>query len=145
MMMAEKHKLLYKLELVLLKIIPMLIAACYLNNTILSYYGIDLIIFSIIGGMSILPLIFLYLSSYVFRFCEYHRMFLHYIVVSDIINYIDYEYTLPIDDKPLFVSKIAIAGLFLFLILYFKLRYARKNKEDYSYRIKEESRYDRNR
>jgi hypothetical protein len=117
------NKTLYKLELGLLKIIPMLLAGCYLLDTILSYFYIDLPIFSILGGMSILPLIFLYISSYVFHFCEYHRMFLHYVVVNDILSWIDYSYELPIDNFAYFTLHIAVAGIFLFIILYLKVKY----------------------
>jgi len=117
------NKTLYKLELGLLKIIPMLLAGCYLLDTILSYFYIDLPIFSILGGMSILPLIFLYISSYVFKFCEYHRMFLHYVVVNDILSWIDYSYELPIDNFAYFTLHIAVAGIFLFIILYLKVKY----------------------
>lgn len=77
---------LYKVELYLLKIIPILLAGIHLANTVLSYYGIDIILFSYIGSVSLILLIFLYISSYVFKFCEYHRMFLHYIVVNNAIN-----------------------------------------------------------
>ena len=114
------NKTLYKLELGLLKVIPMLLAGCYLLDTILSYFYIDLPIFSILGGMSILPLVFLYVSSYVFRFCEYHRMFLHYVVVNDIISWIDYSYRLPIGNFEYFTLHMAVAGIFLFIIIYLK-------------------------
>ena len=74
-----RSKTLYKIEIGLLKIIPMILAGIYLSNTILSYFlNIDLIVLSYIGGISLLPLIFLYLSSYVFRFCIYHRVFLFF-------------------------------------------------------------------
>ena len=64
---------------------------CSVSNSILSYLDIDVVILNYIGGVSILPLIFLYLSSYVFKFCEYHRMFLHYLLITDIINVYDYH------------------------------------------------------
>ena len=88
-MVAEarlKSKNLYKVELYLLKIMPMVIALAYLVNTVSSYFGVDIPILASIAGMSLIPLIFMYISSYVFKFCEYHRMFLHYIAVNDIIN-----------------------------------------------------------
>ena len=81
-----RSKLLYKIELRLLKIIPMVLAFTALLNSILSYFNIDLYILSYMGGISIFTMVFLYLSSYVFKFCEYHRMFLHYVVVTWIIN-----------------------------------------------------------
>lgn len=122
----EKHKVLYKFELGLLKIIPMLLALCYLSNTILSYYGVDTSVFSFIGGVSIIPLIFLYLSSYVFRFCEYHRMFLHYLVINNILSWIDMEYGIPISDRNMFITYLIIAGIFLFLVLYLKFKVCKK-------------------
>lgn len=64
----------------------MVIALAYLVNTVSSYFGVDIPILASIAGMSLIPLIFMYISSYVFKFCEYHRMFLHYIAVNDIIN-----------------------------------------------------------
>lgn len=126
-MAAEESlsKALYKIELGLLKMIPMVIAGLYLANSVLSYFGIDLLIFSILGGMSLLPLLFLYITSYCFRFCEYHRMFLHYIVLNDIINYIDYYYGIPVSDKSMFVFHIIMAGIFLFIILYLKFKICR--------------------
>lgn len=93
-----RNKSLYKIELYLLKVMPMLLAAIYLINTVLSYYDIILPVLSYIGGLSLIPLVFMYISSYVFRFCSYHRMFLHYIVINDLINLVDYYYTLPILD-----------------------------------------------
>lgn len=113
-----RSKRLYKIELYLLKIMPMLLAAIYLINTVLSYYDIIVPALTYIGGLSFIPLVFMYISSYVFRFCSYHRMFLHYIVVNDSINLIDYCYTLPISDWDLFTLHMGIAGISLFIILY---------------------------
>lgn len=115
-------KKIYKIELYTIKVIPMIISAIYLLNTILSYCYIDLPILSWIGGLSLLPWLFLYLSSFVFRFCIYHRMFLYYIAVCNILSYIDYTWTLPISDRGLFLLNIIIAGIFLFVILYLKLK-----------------------
>lgn len=113
-----RSKDLYKIELYLLKVMPMLLAAIYLVNTVLSYYDIIIPVLSHIGGLSFIPLVFMYVSSYVFRFCSYHRMFLHYIVVNDSINLIDYYYTLPISDWELLILHMSVAGIILFIILY---------------------------
>ena len=93
-----KSKALYKTGLILPKMIPMLLALCCLCNSILSYFNLDVCVLSYIGGISVIPLVFLYLASYMFRFCEYHRMFLHYIVITWIIHIIDYYIGIPIDD-----------------------------------------------
>lgn len=115
-------KELYKLELWFLKVIPIVIAAIYLLNTILSYFDIDLYFLSILGGLSILPWLFLYLSSFVFHFCAYHRMFLYYIAVCDGISYIDFNYGIPISDKSYLMLHLIVAGIFLFIILYLKFK-----------------------
>lgn len=127
-----RSKDLYKIELYLLKVMPMLLAAIYLVNTVLSYYDIIIPALSHIGGLSFIPLVFMYVSSYVFRFCNYHRMFLHYIVVNDLINLVDYYYTLPISDWELLVLHMSVAGIALFIILYLYVKGHSKNVKKHS-------------
>ena len=127
-----RNKSLYKIELYLLKVMPMLLAAIYLINTVLSYYDIVLPALSYIGGLSFIPLLFMYISSYVFRFCSYHRMFLHYIVINDLINLTDYYYTLPMSDWELFILHMSIAGISLFIILYLYVKSYSKNAKKHS-------------
>lgn len=122
-----KSKTLYKIELGLLKVIPMILALTALLNSILSYFGIDLYILSYIGGVSIFTMLFLYLSSYVFKFCEYHRMLLHYIVSTWIINIIDYYVGIPISDLEYLCLQMIIAGISLFIILYLYVRSHKKS------------------
>ena len=97
-----------------------------LLNSIFSYFGIDILLFSYLGGTSILTLLFLYLSSYVFKFCEYHRMFLHYVFVTLIINILDYHLGIPVSDLSYLCIQMIIAGIFLFIILYL---YVKDNKK----------------
>ena len=82
------NKLLYKVTVIVLKILPMLLAFITLLNSILSYFNIDLVILSYIGGVSLITILFIYVASYTFKFCEYHRIFLYYIVVTQIIKII---------------------------------------------------------
>lgn len=121
-----KSKTLHKIELGLLKVIPMILALTALLNSILSYFGIDLYILSYIGDVSIFTMLFLYLSSYVFKFCEYHRMFLHYIVSTWIINIIDYYVGIPISDLEYLCLQMIIAGISLFIILYLYVKSHKK-------------------
>lgn len=121
-----KSKRLYKLQLGMLKIIPMIMAFVSLLNSVLSYFGIDLPILSFFCSCSVFTLIFIYLSSYVFKFCECHRMFLHYTVLIWIINIIDYYIGIPIDDLQYLCLQISLIGMTLFIILYL---YATNNKE----------------
>ena len=109
----------HKLFIGFLKILPMTMAGLYLLNTVLSYFDIDWPIISYIASVGLIPWLFILVASYLFRFCEYHRMFLWYIMVNNIICCIDEEYGLPISDRGFFVLHIIIAGIFMFLVLYY--------------------------
>lgn len=111
------NKILYKIQLYMLKVIPMVMAFCYLLNSIFSYYDIDLGFLSYLSGCSILMIVYLYIASYVFKFCEYHRMFLHYMVVNTIINSIDLYIGIPLTDLEILTLYMSITGITLFLIL----------------------------
>lgn len=122
------NKSLYKITLFFLKLIPMLLAACALVNTVFSFYGVRADVLSMVGGVSLLDLAFLYLASFVFRFCIYHRMFLHYVLVTDILNITDFYIGIPLDNRMMLGMYIAISGIFLFIILYlYKKRNAKNN------------------
>ena len=123
-----KSKHLYKLTLFSIKIIPVVIAGIYLLNTVLSYCGFDLEILSYI--VFFLLLAFLYLVSYVFRFCKWHRMFLHYILLNTILNIIDYYIGIPLSDWELFNMYMIITGIFVFLIVYFKVKQEKRDKQE---------------
>ena len=120
-MVAEarlKSENLYKVELYLLNIMPMVIALAYLVNTVSSYFGVDIPILASIAGMSLIPLIFMYISSYVFKFCEYHRMFIHYILTHKLLVTVDMYIGIPISDFNMLVVYLIVAGIFAIAILY---------------------------
>lgn len=96
----------------------MIISLFYILNTTLSYFYIDIPILSNIAGISLLPWIFMYIAATVFKFCAYHKMFLYYILITDIINIIDYYIQIPIGDLELLMIHSVITGISLFIILY---------------------------
>ena len=111
---------LYKAELVLVKTIPALMAFASFMNTLLSYFNIDCFILSYIGGCSLQTLVFLYVSSYVFRFCAWHRMFIHYVTLNWVLNIIDYHIGIPVSDKGMFLIYMSITAITIFLFIYLK-------------------------
>lgn len=117
-----RSKYLYKILLILLKYIPIMIALFYVLNTVSALCGIDIPVLSNIAGMSLFTWIFMYIAAWVFQFCIYHRMFLYYILITDIINIYDYYIGINHDIVALHISLI---GISLFLILYF---YVKHNK-----------------
>lgn len=133
MAVAESlNKSLYKIELYLMKIMPMLYALLSLLNTVLSYLDIDCVILSYIGSVSFITLLFLYITSYVFKFCEYHRVFIHYTTITWILNIIDLYIGIPISDAAYLGVQLIVAGICLFTILYLYVKSNKKSSlEDY--------------
>lgn len=119
--MVEKYpeRSIYKLLLGTLKVIPMLMALSTICGMLLDFFGIGGSFFSFFGGISFLPLVFIYLASYAFRFCVYHRMFLHYVLANNILTFLDYYIGLPFKNETLFMMHLFLIGIFLFLVLYF--------------------------
>ncbi len=103
-----------------LRVIPMVLALCEMVNSILGFLNIEAPALAFIGGTSFIPLLFIYLASWVFKFCTYHRLFLYYVFVINCINVIDYSVTIPVSNYGMLIIIGIITGLFLFLILYFR-------------------------
>lgn len=122
MVVVEKSRRsnLQRLLLLVLKYIPMVIALCYMLNTI--FYIEPL---SNIAGVSLLTWVFLYLASIVFEFCSYHRMFLWYILIDDVLNIVDYYWNIPISTDNLIRIHNILAGVTLFIVL---ILYVKSNK-----------------
>lgn len=99
------NKDLYKIELFLLKLLPIIMAisfiiaqygACFQINE-----GLTLII-QIVShylGLVIAPLAFMYISSYLFHFCNYHRMFIHYVATMELMNVTNWYFKIPISNE----------------------------------------------
>lgn len=121
-MVVEENlsKFVYKIVLYLTKMIPILIAVASLLNTVLSYFCIDLPILSYFGGLSVLTILYLYATSIAFKFCIWHRLLIHYIVLNWLISIVDYHVGIPISDRSMFLVYMMLAAVILFLILYFK-------------------------
>lgn len=124
-------RVMYKVELLCVKYIPIIIATIVLLNTILSYFDIYIEELDYIAGTSFLTLIPMYISSYTYKFCEYHRMFIHYILIHKIIAIVDLYIGIPVSDLTLLGIYLIVAGIFLLIIVYLheKSKNAKINKE----------------
>ena len=130
------NKLLYKIELCLVKVIPMIYALLSLLNTTLSYFNIEAVILSYIGSASLVTLLLLYVTSYVFKFCEYHRMFIHYTTVTWVLNIIDLYIGIPVSDLGYLGIQLIIAGISLFIILHLYAKSHKKSTTKYNSRYR---------
>ena len=119
---AKLKSSLRKIQLFLLKFIPIVISILYLLNAILYYFDIRSDIPSALGGVSLLIWLYLYIGSWVNGFCAYHRMFLYYIAIEECLAWYDYEIGIPVSDKTLFVTNILIAGITILLVVYLKFK-----------------------
>lgn len=120
--MAEKFdRKVIKRFILVTKIIPILIAIVHLINTVLSFLGSNDIPLNYIGGISLLPIAYLYIASYTFHLCEYYRMFLHYSILIDLINCYDFYFGIPLNNKDYFILFICITIVTMLLIIYLKL------------------------
>ncbi len=95
----------------------MVLCALSFTDTILSYFEIEGNVISYLNAL--LVWIFLYLCSFTFHFCRWHRMFLYYLLVEGVINWYDYTYIIPLDLKSMIVVQLALVMLFVSIGLYF--------------------------
>ena len=122
-----KSKTLYKYTINLLRILPIFMVLSYLLMLICFYYSPRLIIIPHIIGTVGVPLAFIYITSYVFRFCAFHRVFIHYYAFINILN-VSHHYFSDILD-PNIVTIIHESGSLIFTISAIIL-YIRKCKTD---------------
>lgn len=113
----------HKHFLVLLKVIPMILSTIYFIEIILDHFKIEYQILSVLSYTSIFSLAFLYFASNVFRFCAYHRMFLHYVSFITIYNIIDLFVDIPFEDACVFTILMIITFIFMVITLYKYLKY----------------------
>ena len=119
--MEEKLSIkLVKIFRIYLKLIPVVLAIASFANCIFAYYGIQLKFLAHL--FMILLISFIYVASYVLKFCEYHRISLHYIVLIYIINCYDYYIGIPIDYIELFMMYSIITFVAIIIGIYFKLK-----------------------
>ena len=104
-----------RLLVLVIKIYPMLIAVGYfciliLHSIKISTYTSDYIIIQ-----PLVSLLLLYLLSYVFKFCLYHRIFIHYVLIQNVISYIDEIYPISVSDKQFLYIQMCL--LFVVMVI----------------------------
>ena len=124
---SSVRKSLYKVFLLLLTFLPFLLALVSVLNTVLSYFCIDLVILPYIGSVSLLPLIFMYLAAFVFKFCIYHRIFLDYTIVSTGLAVYDYYIGIPITNTSIVTLQLV---LFFIAIVIALIAHIKEKKHD---------------
>lgn len=99
-------------------------AALYILSTILDYIDICSTLVNYI--VYLMFFLFLYVSSYVFKFCEYHRMPIHYALGINLINIYDVYVGIPVDNYLMFGIYSVFTGIAIFITVYLYVRSHKK-------------------
>ena len=111
---------LVKIFRIYLKLIPIVLATLSFLNCVIAYFGLELKLLA--HAFMFFLISFIYIASYVLKFCEYHRMFLHYIVVIYIINCVDYYIGIPFNDIEILITTFILTFIMLVITLYLRLK-----------------------
>ena len=125
------NKALYKLLIILLKTLPFIIAAIYILDLVLQFFDIDFVILSYIATVTVIPWLFMYLASWVFKFCIVHRLPLYYILVEDLMVVLDNYLHFPLSALVTYEIHFVLIGIFIFALLYYhqkQRKHVRSNK-----------------
>ena len=128
-----KNRALHKLTIATLKVLPMIMVAAYLLMLIGFYFDSKYIVIPHLLGTVGAPLAFLYITSYVFRFCAFHRLFIHYYAFVELLNVTDYYVRIPISDEAITILHDSVTIIFLISIV---ITYIIKYKKDKCLKLK---------
>jgi len=109
-----ENSLSHKSFLIILKYIPHMLAFNYVIYTLLEFIGFDVIWMGYIFHLSIIPWLFLYLTSFVFKYCYVHRLPLYYIGLNELITISDFYLTIPLSDNKLLIVHLLLIALLIF-------------------------------
>ena len=121
-----ENSLSHKSFLILLKYIPHFIAFGYVLTTLLEFLGFNMIVFGYFIHLSLLPWLFIYIASFIFKYCYVHRLPLYYIGLNEILVVSDYYIQLPLSDSNLLIVHLLLISLLIFC---YTLYYVKNNKK----------------
>lgn len=119
-------RLLYPFLLGMLRYIPALAATFHFVVIVLGARGMGNYALNYVSSLSFAPLVFVFLSSWVFGFPAYHRTFLLYILTAELTNAYYYYFGLPLSDDAFLTLHLFFFGLFIAIIFY---QYARNHQK----------------
>lgn len=125
-----KAKELYKVDLFLLKLLPMIMAFSYIIAQYAAFFNIGsgpIFVLQVVThylGLLLAPMTFMLISSKVFQFCNYHRIFIYYILVIQLMTITNWYSKIPISNFAYNVTQdiITVGFLLTALIMYLKKR-----------------------
>lgn len=113
----RKHKLL----IFVLKILPAIMAGSYVIEMISIFLGFGTQVLVNFIGMIVAPILFMYLASYVFKFCEYHRIFIHYVLILEILTTVKWYYPVIVTSQLVLNISFVLSGLLMLCVVFFNV------------------------
>ena len=107
--------------ILLIKYIPIVQMVGMIFNNLLFYFNICnqvCYIIDFVIGNSLITTFLLFVCSYMFGFCNWHRLLITSNFVNITIASIDSVYTIPINDLELIMLYVIVYLIFLFIIIY---------------------------
>ena len=122
------NKTLYETEIAFLKLLLPIMGISYMLNCLGYYWSSWIQIATHFLGLVVAPMVFMLISSYVFKFCSYHRLFIYYIIIDELLRLIDWYFGIPISNKAIADVHLALAFIFIALALGLFIHKRRKDK-----------------
>lgn len=111
----------HKLLIFVLKILPAIMASSYVIEMISIFLGFGTQVLVNFIGMIVAPILFMYLASYVFKFCEYHRIFIHYVLILEILTTIKWYYPIIVTSQLVLNISFFLSGLLMLCVVFFNV------------------------
>lgn len=122
-MLNQKQQM--KVLSIIVKYLPIFIALMYFINSVLSLCDIYISAITFIASCGFAPLLLIYICCCVLKFCSNYKVYLIYIAINNLINWVDYEYGFTED---VMIGWIIVIGTFFCLISYLMIQHIHSSK-----------------
>lgn len=125
---VKQSNIKYKSFLIITKYFPHISAFMYVIYTLLQFAGIDPIILGYLLDYSLIPWLYMYLTSYIFRYCYVHRLPLYYILINEILTITDYYVGIPLNNFSLLLLHLLFIALLIYGYSFYYIKYKLKHE-----------------
>ena len=122
-MLNQKQQM--KVLSIIVKYLPIFIALMYFINSVLSLCDIYISAITFIASCGFAPLLLIYVCCSILKFCNNYKIYLVYIAVNNLINWIDYVWNFT---ENVLIGWILVIGTFFILISYLMIVHIKQGK-----------------
>ena len=104
-------------------------AGSYLASNITNYFGLGLQVFIHFSGMVVAPILFMYIASSVFHFCAYHRLFIHYVLITEMLTTLKWYFPFILTSQVIINSNIILTSILIICtVIYHSMKLYKKRR-----------------